>query len=308
MVTCFSFKTCNYLFMNLNPAQVAFIGVDIGGSHITASYVSADHNNIISDTKVRAKVDAHADAQSIIDCWSDVLTSLYRPHIYKDTKIGIAMPGPFDYQAGISLIKDMNKYESLYGLNVRNMLASRIGIQAENIMFRNDAEAFLHGEVAVAAFNDQVKTIGITLGTGLGSAVNYNGVTSDVFRAITPMHEGIAEDYISTRWFLKKYNQLTGLKVANVEELLGVEDLSVINLIFSEFAQNLGRFLNDFSQQENADVIVIGGNIARCLNVFKQEMTSYIEKPDILIRQTVLWEDAALVGAACSCGDNQFAS
>lgn len=286
--------------MTLNSADVAFIGVDIGGSHITASYVSSSHHNVVPNTKIRSKVDPHADAQTIINTWTDTLSSLYQPNKYPITKFGIAMPGPFNYSAGISLIKNMNKYEALYGLNIRNMLASAIGIDPDCILFRNDAEAFLHGEVAVAKNAASVKTIGITLGTGLGSAVNYDGVTKDVFRAITPMYDGIAEDYISTRWFLKRYNELTRKHVNNVEELLRVENNEAVTLIFSEFAKNLGNFLNVFAEQEDADVVIIGGNIARCLNRFSSQMLSYIKKPGIEIKQTVLWEDAALVGAACS--------
>ena len=36
--------------------------------------------------------------------------------------IGIAIPGPFDYGNGISLIKDLEKYESLYGTNIKETL------------------------------------------------------------------------------------------------------------------------------------------------------------------------------------------
>ncbi|GAE04437.1 hypothetical protein [Paenibacillus sp. JCM 10914] len=30
-------------------------------------------------------------------------------------RIGLAVPGPFDYREGIALLKDVGKYESLYG-------------------------------------------------------------------------------------------------------------------------------------------------------------------------------------------------
>ncbi len=57
------------------------------------------------------------------------------------------MPGPFDYEKGISFIKDQNKYESLYGLNVKEMMAERLGVSTDHIRLMNDAGCFLQGEV-----------------------------------------------------------------------------------------------------------------------------------------------------------------
>ena len=57
------------------------------------------------------------------------------------------MPGPFDYEAGICLIRDQNKYPMLYGLNVKEHAGAGLAINADDIYINNDAACFLQGEV-----------------------------------------------------------------------------------------------------------------------------------------------------------------
>ena len=52
------------------------------------------------------------------------------------------MPGPFDYEEGISYIAGNDKYEAFYGLNVKNMLADELKIKPSNILMKNDASCF----------------------------------------------------------------------------------------------------------------------------------------------------------------------
>ncbi|TZF82626.1 ROK family protein [Pedobacter sp. BS3] len=286
--------------MSENLFNYKFIGVDIGGSHITAALISPEQCTIDAGSKVRRRVDAKGDAVSILKTWAEVLNSFIRADDNKHLlKVGIAMPGPFDYQKGISLIKGLNKYDALYSLDIREALSSATGLEPSNILFRNDAEAFLHGEVIFGKIPSNVKVIGVTLGTGLGSAVSMNSITRDVFRAITPMYESIAEEYISTRWFQKRFKELTGRFLIDVEALLSEDEL-IKSQLFAEFGKNLGLFLDSFVSDENADIIIIGGNIARCLDYFKEEMLGHISSPDVQVRQSILWENAALIGAACS--------
>jgi len=214
-------------------------------------------------------------------------------------KIGIAMPGPFDYQNGIALFKGVQKYDSLYGIDVGEALSRNLNIPLENIIFINDAEAFLRGELAAGAASDVKKAIGITLGTGLGSASNCKGAPKDVNRAALPFLEQNAEEYISTRWFLKRYHELTGADVKNVEELLHVSAPAIKNQIFDEFATNLGSFINDFIADEDPEVLVIGGNIARTWAHFMPKLEQLVVNKKVKIRQTEMWENAALAGAAC---------
>ncbi|TCC92505.1 ROK family protein [Pedobacter hiemivivus] len=285
--------------MNLNTALIPFIGVDIGGSHITAAYIDSSTYHVIPDSLKRERVASEAAASIIFDSWVEALSPLIAELPVDQVKIGVAMPGPFDYKNGIALFKNVKKYDSLYGLDVGEILSDKLNIPRESIIFINDAEAFLIGEMVAGAAADVGRAIGITLGTGLGSASNCSGKVVDVNRAALPFLEQHAEEYISTRWLLTRYKELTGKEVKNVEDLLNSATPALKNQIFDEFATNLASFLNDFIADENPEVLVIGGNIARTWDHFMPQLQQKIVNKNVMIRQTEMWEDAALVGAAC---------
>lgn len=278
------------------------VGVDIGGSHISAALVDLENKEIISGSRLRLKVDCHAPAEEIIKTWTDVISTVKNSYEGKIKSVCIAMPGPFNYEEGICLIKDLDKYESLYGLNIKELLASNLGIESKDVLLRNDAEAFLHGEVFCGAARDYTKAIGVTLGTGLGSAVSVRGITADANRAVIPFKDGIAEDYISTRWFQKRYSELTGKTIKDVKSLLSlIDSKAVVDELFTEFGNNLGVFLNDFITDCRPEVVILGGNIAKALDGFLLHTLKKITKDvSVPIKQTLLWEDAAIIGAAAS--------
>jgi len=275
-----------------------YIGVDIGGTHIAVGEVDLSKKIIKPGSRFREEVNALASYDDIMEKWVGVMKRLLDDTNPNEVNIGIAMPGPFDYQQGISYIKDLDKYEALYGCNIKQAFAAELGILPENILFRNDAESFLHAEVLSLEIPESEKVVGVTLGTGLGSAVSCRGNTKDVFRAITPMHDGISEDYISSRWFVKRYFELTGLFLENgVKGLMNSNDNEVREMLFKEFSINLGTFLNSFAADEEASHIVIGGNIAKCWDEFIVVVRENILNQQILISKSKLWEDAAMVGA-----------
>ena len=296
----------NKQFGNKKADEFRYLGVDIGGSHITAAEVFPENQEINTESKVRMRVDSQGIAESILNTWTAAISTLLTDSDHSKFRIGIAMPGPFDYVNGISKIRDLHKYDALYGLDIRKELSERLAVRPENIIFRNDAEAFLQGELVFNGIQSSRNVIGVTLGTGLGSAKSIKGEVKDVSRAFQKWGEGIAEDYISTRWFLKRYEELAGAKISNVEALVreGTEELK--DKIFAEFADNLGRFLNQFAQEEDADFIVIGGNIAKTRAQFIACTKNKITKPGVQVLQTTLWEDAALIGAACSFMENKI--
>jgi len=284
--------------MNDQLPDLPYIGVDIGGSHITAAHISAADFKIVKGTLVRERVASMEGADVIIKAWVDALKPLIVNSAEQTIRIGIAMPGPFDYEKGISLMKGSKKYDSLYGMNVKEILAEKLGIPEDHILFRNDAESFLHGELASGAVAGEQRALGITLGTGLGSASNCQGKTVDSDRAFIPFKNSVAEEYISTRWFSGRFQELTGKEVKNVESVLASGNEAIIGQLFEEFGQNLAIFLNDFIAQENPEVIVIGGNIAKTWDHFIPIVLKNLDNKHIVLKQSTMWEDAALVGAA----------
>ncbi|GGZ30606.1 hypothetical protein GCM10007049_24310 [Echinicola pacifica] len=285
------------------------VGVDIGGSHITAGVVDLHNQTLMEGTLIRRKVDSTAKAEEILKAWSDCISDIpgYHPSI---CKIGIAMPGPFDYVEGISLLKDQGKYASLYGMNIKEELARALQTSTCCIHFENDAACFLQGEVSAGAARPYQKAIGLTLGTGLGSARFHGDFAEDAALWCSPFRGTIAEEYVSTRWFRDQYSAKAGKKIKDVRSLA---DLSATDAlakdIFHEFGENLGEFLCNFIKNDQPEVIVLGGNISKAEGLFMPSLQEYLLKNghSTPIAITQLGEQAALIGAAYSWEYNQKA-
>ena len=141
---------------------------------------------------------------------------------------GLAMPGPFDYENGISQMR--HKLQSLFGVDLKAAVAARFGWQPSQIGFVNDAGAFLLGEAGAGAAKGFPRSIGITLGTGIGCAFaidgriampsgeiedgasSSNGVPPGGEIWNLPYNGATVEDFVSTRFLRSRYQALTGIE------------------------------------------------------------------------------------------------
>ncbi len=284
------------------------LGADIGGSHITAGLIDLGKRKIISTSVKHKSVNPHENADAILNSWCQVIEDVYAGRNISGKRIGLAIPGPFDYKNGICLITEQDKFKSLYLMNIKNELARRLQIEPADINFVNDAEAFLKGEIfASPASHDAV--LGITLGTGLGSALYLKGEVTDADLWNSPFQEGIAEEYLAAGWLINRYFQLSGLCVAGVKEI--GENASKdpkAKQVFAEFGKNLAKFLHAQVDRHNLGMILIGGNISNAFEYFSKELGQELarRKTRVAIRVSELKENAALIGAAAEEFDKEL--
>lgn len=276
-------------------------GIDIGGTHITVCLVDIDRGKLIEESHTRAHADTSLDIDPVISLWADVIVQSHKKAGIPIEKIGIAMPGPFDYENGISYIKGLHKYESLYGINVKNLLAEKLRIDASNIRLINDASAYLLGEMRAGAGKGYNNLVGITLGTGLGSAAYYNNTLHEGDLYCTDFENGKCEDFISARWIIAEYEKLSGIKIDNVKDIAARCDMEKnAKDIFERFGANLFNILHKRYHRQSPDLVIIGGNIARAWNKFIPSATNEMYKAGFhfMMKRAELGEGAALIGAA----------
>lgn len=274
------------------------VGVDIGGSHISAARVVFEEHTAKIDNFHEADVDTFGDVKSIISAWSMVIQKAVGDLL--DVRIGIAMPGPYDYQEGISLVKDQGKMASLYQLSVKNLLAESLDISPSRVSFTNDAEAFLAGESFAGAGRDFQNSIGITLGTGLGSAIKVYDVVKDAKLWTAPFRDGIAEDYLGTGWFRKHALDQFGIEISGAKDLISEGfDATVSHQIFEAFGRSLGEFLFPYLIRLHSEGVVLGGKISLAGDHYLPATQKYLHTMGyaVPINVSVLGERAALIGA-----------
>lgn len=274
------------------------IGVDIGGSHISAAQVALDDYSASIHQFFEADVNTYGEKGKIISSWSEVIKEAAGSN--NDFYLGIAMPGPFDYDKGISLIKDQGKMATLYKQSVKDLLAKELGIIKDRILFSNDAEAFLKGESYAGAGRGYDNSIGITLGTGLGSSIKINEVVKDGKLWTAPFRGGIAEDFLGTSWFVSHAKDQYGLQINGVKDLFTQKiDSGIVESIFSTFGRSLGEFLFPYLIRLKSEAVVLGGKISLASEFYLPTTFQYLETMGypVPIKVSELGEKSALIGA-----------
>lgn len=280
------------------------LGVDIGGSHITATLIDLVQKIEIIESWSRARIDSTGSADEIINAWAYTIENSMGYRAIQPDKINIAMPGPMNYKMGICKIKDQDKYKALFNLNIKAKLAERLAFNPKKINFINDAACFIKGEVFNGSLSGVDDAIGLTLGTGLGTSYYTKGKAFDAKLWKMPFLKGIAEDYISTRWFVKRFAELSGITIKDVKELVEQHaDSPHFKQIFKEFSENLASFLYKFIRRGMPLAVVIGGNISNAESCFLHDTREKLAKMmgySFPVKRSILGERATLMGAGSS--------
>ena len=286
------------------------IGADIGGGHIHSAAVDNRTGRIIEASRAYVKVNNKGTKEAILADWARALNrSIEKAPAGTLAGIGFAMPGPFEYKTGLARFEGNDKYEALYGVNIREELPAYLAAPALPLRFINDATAFAVGVSWQGEGRGCRRVVAITLGTGFGSAYIEDGVPvvrrEDVAAQgcfwHLPYQDGIADDYFSTRWFVREYEKLTGERMVGVREIAeAAAGRPEARQLFHAFGHNLGEFFVPWLKRFPADILVIDGNIAKALELFGSAMQAPFRENDIRTRVTAssLMEDAALIGSA----------
>jgi glucokinase len=297
------------------PDEFAMIqvGVDIGGSHIAACLYDSSGKQLILDSKSTRPVDPNWEAGRILDTWSAAISKTISCAQSKVSGVGIAIPGPFDYYEGISRITGVNKYECLYGMNIKHELAVRLEMPVCRIRFINDASAFAIAVATTGKAKSFDRCLAITLGTGLGASfiVNRKPVFSDPLVPkggflYNQLVDGVmADELFSTRGLLDLYHIVSGQRAAHALEIyqLATDDPSARET-FQLFGQELGRFLAPFIEQFGAEVLVLGGNISNAFEYFKDQLIAELSITEVYL--SGLMDHAALIGGALLVDDEYY--
>ena len=288
------------------------IGADVGGSHISCAVIDLETRSVVEGSFATQKVNNQASAEEVLGNWVSALNqSIQSIDKTQLAGVGFAMPGPFDYANGVALFThEVAKFEKLYGINVAEQLKNRLSLDGEaDIRFMNDASAFAVGEAWLGKAAGVDRSVSITLGTGFGSAFVDNGVPVVEREDVPamgcvwhlPFKDGIADDSFSTRWYIRRYAEMSNHRASGVKEIADrVATDQMANEVFAEFGQNLGEFLGPWLKKFEAKVLVIGGNVSGAYNLFGGYFEEKLAQQNVTttIGISELKEDAALVGSA----------
>jgi glucokinase len=274
------------------------VALDIGGTHVSAATVDVREAAVVSASRRRAELSPALDRGELLGRIRDTATTARLGNV---AAAGAAVPGPFDYARGISLVE--HKLEALYGVDLRAALAVALSLPPDAVRFVNDAEAFLLGECWAGAARGHDRAVGITIGTGLGSAFFQRGrivregagVPPGGSLYLVPFRDAPVEERISRGAILARYgdDRSDVAEIANRARNGERRARETFDAVASDLAEFLRPWLIAFAPT----CLVVGGSIARSWDLLGGGLDSLRANVALLAPAEHI-EEAALLGAA----------
>ncbi len=186
------------------------------------------------------------------------------------THVAVAIPGPFDYDNGVFLMK--HKFAAVYGERFADLCHSERSEESPSFRFIHDVNAMLLGEMASGAGKGYDRVALVTLGTGLGFAMSLEGklLKNEMGSPAVPIwnlpyRDGILEDYVSKRGFLRGYPE--GMTVKRLSELAFQGDSKALSR-FSDTGAVLAQIVEPVLEEYKIECLLFGGQISRSFALF----------------------------------------
>ncbi|WP_145801852.1 ROK family protein [Kribbella amoyensis] len=274
-----------------NGSGVAVL--EVGGSHVTAAVVDPAGWRV--ELVERAKLDSRTTAERIV-------AQLGRAAEQLPLKSGLvlALPGPFDYESGVAWYRGVEKFDSLYGHDLGASL--RELLKLERILFVNDAEAFSIGEWTAGELRGADRCVGVTIGTGVGTAFLADGRVVRTGDTVPPggelyrteYRDRPLEDWISGRAILAAYVERVG-----EQDGIGVKEIAdaarsgstVAREVLVDAFTVLADALTPWLERFGVTRVVLGGAISGAFDLVEDVFAFDVTATDDT-------EHSALIGAA----------
>lgn len=295
--------------MKKNKSEDSVVGVNFGGSHVSAGAVSRAGKIV---TKIfELPIDASWNAEAIT---GQIALAIKTAKAGAEKKgyyvigVGVGSPGPMDMKRGV-ILKTPN-LPTLWNWPLAAQLSKHTKLL---VRVNNDANVTVAGEAFAGVAKKYNLVYGVTLGTGYGHGLVIN---KKIFcgahfmameHAVTPLdpdHTQTIEDVVSGRFIVKRYQELTGLtKTAKeIDEAAWAQDENA-GKAYEEFGKYMAFSFSWVINSLDPEIVVIGGKIAKGFLLFLPSLIHHlrineITRAKLRIEPTKLWEKAPIIGAA----------
>ena len=212
------------------------IGIDLGGTTMTAGLVDENYK-IIGKTTWATRLPR--PAEELEKALADLCRTVAKENKvdFTDVKyVGIGTPGSVNFTTGfVGFNTNFGYYDWNLGPDLEAMLGCKVYVE-------NDANAAAYGEYIAGGAKGYKDAVVITLGTGIGTALIYNGVlipNTELGHIILSAKHLDAEKYASS--------------AIRENEELG----------YKKWAKRLTKYYSLIEKYFSPSLIVIGGGVSR---------------------------------------------
>lgn len=270
--------------------------LDVGGTEIKGS--AADENGKILFDAKRFPSCSKENREQILENFCGIFRELSNLCDTAPAGIALAFPGDFDYRNGICLIKGIEKYESIYGVNLRGCFlefAQSLGWCNNKsdfpIVFINDVEAFALGES-----ENEKRLFALAIGTGAGSAFLIDGrpapsgtfgVPENGWIYNTPFNGSQIDDWLSRRGIMKISEKYLGYSCDGKElaDLCARNNKQALEA-YNEFGSLLCYAAEPFITDFKPDAMSLGGQVTKSFSLFGKQLEELCSRHNVSLKIT----------------------
>jgi len=269
------------------------IGVDLGGTNIRAG-------KVVEEKIIQLAKESTPAAGSQSEVLEKLFAVIDKCFDENTKSLGIGVPSVVDVEKGI--VYDVVNIPSWKVVPLKDILEDRYKVP---IYVNNDANCFALGEKYYGKAKDCKSLVGLTIGTGMGSGLIFNGklyegknCCAGEFGNIPYLNSNF-EHYCSGQFFSEEKS--TSAIETNKRALLG--DPAAIQL-YAEFGFHLGQAIKSILYAYDPEIIILGGSLTKAFDLFKSAMFGAIKDfdyPSVLTNLKIEvseLENSAIYGAA----------
>ena len=287
------------------------LGVDIGGTKIRIAVIDSS-GNIVFDRKVPTQLPLYPYLEEQI---VEVLE--LHPEV---EAVGIGTHGFVDPEKG-QIFYATETLPGWTGTKVKEQLEKKIGKRVE---VENDANCAALAEVEFGAAKGKRRVVCLTLGTGLGGGIVWDGrilsggphggagelghMTLHPNGALcTCGRRGCFEQYVSGTG-LRRQIAAAGLDVAPDELFLAAQSDPAAKKVVEVFIQDLAQIISTLQAAFDMEMVVIGGGVSESAQLWWEGLMQQLEKMllhPLEVNIAQFENEAGILGAALLVMDKE---
>jgi glucokinase len=281
------------------------IGLDLGGTKLAAALLN-NKGEMIDFIKVPVDMKREGSAtktqKRVIGLMTDIAMD-FKNRFPKETSgknflgIGLASAGPLNAEEG--LLTNPVNYPGWKIVPIRDLLQKSVVAQGfkTKVYFQHDATAAALAEGWVGGAQEMASYAVVTVGTGVGSGVIFNGMPaqsrgrgSEYGHTIVDykklqahpdkLHHCTVEGVASGTGLLRRATEM-GFEGTSVEELVAAKDAKY-QVLYKDMSLALACLCYDLSIGYNLEKIFLSGGLIKIKSLYFNEMKAHYKS---LIRQ-----------------------
>ena len=260
-----------------------YVLLDAGGTEIKSAAFSGSGDRL--DSIHSAPSHAQAGKEKILENILDVIArekEILEENGYRLGCAGMAFPGPFDYENGISHIRGLAKYDAIEGVALEEALKSIPGqtvlAPETRFFFRHDVDSFALGIASRDPSCADGRTICLCIGTGAGSAFLEDGrlvkqgpgVPDNGWIYPFPFRGMTVDDWVSVRGLERITLEAGFPEGTSGKDLSGMaaQGNRQALAVWKDFGILIADALQPFAEAFRPQRLVLGGQISKAERYF----------------------------------------